>query len=161
MKRLILVCALIAVASPAVAGNDPVAVLDSNEQMRLLSEYGRQVDSAYLRMNDFNASRRGGIEASRNAQENLIRLRRKLAETWQTLGLPPSTAKTVAWAYRPRLSPNSQRTSLRERTDEQFATLIQSSLASKNYQLADQTLIDFVTKKIESKANVTSNSPSR
>lgn len=150
MKRFILVCSLAVLASPAFAGNDPVSVLDSPEQMRLLSEYGRQVDSANLRMKN------GNVDASRNAQANLIKLKMKLAETWQALGLSPETAKTVAGAYRPRLSPSSQHSSLQDKTDEQFAALMQSSLASGDYQLADQTLIDFVTKKTTPSVKVSS-----
>lgn len=155
MKRFILVCSLATLASAAFAGNDPVSVLESPEQMRMLSEYGRQVDAANLRMSA------GSVDASRNAQANLIKLRMKLAETWQSLGLSPSAARTVAWAYRPRLSPNSQRASLQDKTDEQFAALIQSSLSSKNYQLADQTLIDFVTKKMTPAKKVSPNGHQR
>jgi hypothetical protein len=146
MKRFIFVCALVALALPALAGDDPVAVLDTSEQTALISQYNRQMEAMSLRMNDFNGRHGGNSGASRNA---LTRLRRHLAQTWQTLGLSPPAARTVAWAYRPRLSPDSQNSATSAKTDKQFATLIQSSLASKDYQLANQTLIDFVTKKIK------------
>lgn len=146
MKRFILAFALAAFASSAFGGNDGPAVLDSREQMHAISEYNRQMDAVSLRMGDFNGSQHGRDAASRNS---LTKLRRELAKTWQSLGLSPPAARTVAWAYRPHLSPNSPRVSLQGKTNEQFATLIQSSLASKNYQLANETLIDFVTKKMK------------
>lgn len=148
MKRLVLVCVLFALAAQAFGGNDGPAVLDSHEQMQMISAYNRQMDTLSMRMDEASRSRPGSGQLPRNPRATLARLRKELAKTWQNLGLSPEAATTVASVYTPHVSPKSRGASLNDATDQQFASLIQSALASKDYQQADQTLIDFITKRM-------------
>lgn len=149
MKKFTLVCALVALASPALHAQESHAQ-DSTDQSRLSqSRYNIQQNESRMRANWYNDLQNADRQTSISSVANLTKLRSKLAEAWQSLGLAPAAAKAVAAAYQPNFSLNSRRASLQGRTDEEIAAMIQSSLAKKDYLLANQTLIDFQTKKMK------------
>jgi len=76
------------------------------------------------------------------------KLRAKLAESWQSMGLSPQAAKQVANAYDPSVGANSHHTSLRGKSEQEVAAMLQSALADKRYQKANQMLIDYQRQKL-------------
>lgn len=76
------------------------------------------------------------------------KLRVKLTESWQSLGLSPQAAEQVARAYDPVLGANAHHTSLRGKSEQEVASLLQTALADKRYQKANQMLIDYERQKL-------------
>lgn len=76
------------------------------------------------------------------------KLRAKLAESWQNMGLSPEAAKQVADAYDPALGAYSHHTSLRGKSDDEVATMLRSEVAAKHYQKANQMLVDYQRQKL-------------
>lgn len=74
---------------------------------------------------------------------NLAKLRIKLAEAWQGMGMSPQGAKVVANAYDPNLAARMHHESLRGKSDEEVAEMLQSAIRQKHYLSADQLLIDY------------------
>ncbi|MGB3747019.1 MAG: hypothetical protein WA961_02370 [Rhodanobacter sp.] len=74
---------------------------------------------------------------------NLAKLRVKLAEAWQSLGLSPQGADLVAKAYNPDLAARMHRDLARGKSDEEVAAMLQSSIRQKRYLEANQLLIDY------------------
>jgi hypothetical protein len=77
-----------------------------------------------------------------------VKLRAKLAEAWQNMGMSPAGAKTVADAYDPELAAHMHHVSLRGKSDQEVAQLLQSALKDKRYMNADQLLIDYQRQKL-------------
>ncbi|MBQ4856000.1 hypothetical protein IMW82_15125 [Rhodanobacter sp. B2A1Ga4] len=141
--------ALIALGMPVLHAQESHAQ-DPGDLGRLSqSAYDMQQNELRMRANWYNDLQHGDRQTSINSLANLTKLREKLAEAWQTLGLSPPVAKAVAAAYQPNFSLNSRRASLLGKSDEEIAALIQSSLAKKDYLLANQTLIDLQTKRMK------------
>lgn len=148
MNKLTVAFTLIALAAPALHAQESHAQ-DPGDSSRLSpSAYNIRQDESRMRANWYNDLQHNDHQTSVNSLANLNKLRSKLAEAWQTLGLSPPAAKAVAAAYQPNFSLNSRRASLQGKSDEEIAALIQSSLAKKDYLMANQTLIDFQTKKM-------------
>jgi hypothetical protein len=148
MNKLTVAFALIALAAPALHAQESHAQ-DPGDASRLSqSAYNIQQNESRMRANWYNDLQHNDHQTSINSLANLNKLRSKLAEAWQALGLSPPAAKAVAAAYQPNFSLNSRRASLQGKSDEEIAALIQSSLAKKDYVLANQVLIDFQTKKM-------------
>ncbi|WP_426688146.1 hypothetical protein [Rhodanobacter ginsengiterrae] len=78
-----------------------------------------------------------------NAMANLAKLRVKLAEAWQAMGMSPQVAKVVADAYDPNLAARMHPESLRGKSDAQVAEMLQSAIREKHYLSANQLLIDY------------------
>jgi hypothetical protein len=78
-----------------------------------------------------------------NSMANLAKLRIKLAEAWQGMGMSPQGAKVVANAYEPNLAAHMHHESLRGKSDEEVAGMLQSAIRQKHYLSANQLLIDF------------------
>jgi hypothetical protein len=78
-----------------------------------------------------------------NSMANLDKLHTKLAEAWQAMGMSPQGAQVVANAYDPSLATHAHHASLRGKSDEEVAGLLQSAIRQKNYLAADQLLIDY------------------
>ena len=74
---------------------------------------------------------------------NLAKLRIKLAEAWQGMGMSPQGAKVVADAYDPNLAARMHHESLRGKSDEEVAEMLQSAIRQKHYLSANQLLIDY------------------
>lgn len=80
---------------------------------------------------------------------NLPKLRAKLAEAWQGMGMSPQGAKLVADAYDPKQAARRPPTSLHGKSDQEVAQLMQAALKEKRYLDADQLLIDYQRAKLD------------
>ena len=148
MNKLTVAFTLIALAAPALHAQESHAQ-DPGDLSRLSqSAYNIQQNESRMRANWYNDLQHNDRQTSINSLANLNKLRSKLAEAWQALGLSPAAAKAVAAAYQPNFSLNSRPAPLQGKSDEEIAALIQSSQAKKDYLLANQTLIDFQTKEM-------------
>jgi hypothetical protein len=78
-----------------------------------------------------------------NSMVNVAKLRIKLAEAWQGMGMSPQGAKMVANAYDPDLAARMHHESLRGKSDEDVAEMLQSAIRQKHYLSANQLLIDY------------------
>lgn len=78
-----------------------------------------------------------------DSMANLAKLRIKLAEAWQGMGMSPQGAKVVANAYDPNLAARMHHESLRGKSDEEVAGMLQSAIRQKHYLSANQLLIDY------------------
>lgn len=83
-----------------------------------------------------------------DAMADLEKLRGKLVDAWKGMGMSPEGAKLVADAYDPDLAARSHHTSLRGRSDQEIAQLIQDALREKKYLKANQLLIDYQRQKL-------------
>jgi hypothetical protein len=90
-----------------------------------------------------------------NAMANLSKLRAKLAEVWQGIGMSPRDANMVANAYDSNLTARMHRDSLRGKSDEEVAEMLQSAIRQKRYLDADQLLIDYERNRFRTGANHT------
>ncbi len=140
MKRLLVVCTLVTLTSTSFYAQNALAQSRTAYYLQVNGIRGPQNSSDDLQHNE--------QQIYVNSMANLTKLRDKLAEAWQTLGMSPQAAQAVANAYQPNLAQNSHHASLRGKSGQEIAALIQSSLAKKDYLLANQTLIDFQTKKM-------------
>ncbi|WEN15793.1 hypothetical protein PY254_03725 [Rhodanobacter sp. AS-Z3] len=147
MNKLIIAFALAALAAPALHAQESDAQKGTDASRLDNSAHNIDQNEARMRANLFNDLQRNDHLTAVNSLANLTKLRVKLAEAWQSLGLSAPAAKAVAAAYNPNFSLNSRRASLQGKTDAEIAAMIQSSLAKKDYLLANQTLIDFQTKR--------------
>lgn len=83
-----------------------------------------------------------------NAMANLAKLRLKLAEAWQGMGVSPEGAKVIADAYDPNVAAGMHHASLRGKSDQEVAQMLQSSVKEKKFMIADQLLIDYQRQKL-------------
>lgn len=90
-----------------------------------------------------------------NSIANLAKLRIKLAEAWQSMGMSPQGAKEVANAYDPNLATRMHHESLRGKSDEEVAEMLQSAIREKHYLGADQLLIDYERNRLRIGTNQT------
>lgn len=106
-----------------------------------------------------DASRRAGLSRAdtfgdrynEHLQKGMISLadaRKSLAAEWQKLGLSPEQATAVASTYRADSSALLTHPSLARMSDKEVSAMIQQALASKNYRMANQLLIDFERQKM-------------
>lgn len=72
----------------------------------------------------------GDRQAWLDSLGNQTRLRDRLAEAWQHMGLPPEQARKVADAYDPEMATQMYHTPMRGKSDEQVASLLQSAVRS-------------------------------
>ena len=90
----------------------------------------------------------GDRQAWLNSLANQAKLHAKLAEAWQGMGLAPQVAKTIADAYDPQLASQMHHTSMRGKSDQAVAAMLQSALTAKHYMVANQLLIDYQREKL-------------
>jgi hypothetical protein len=109
----------------------------------------RQMQSATRYMEE--AERRSWLKST----ANLAKLRVKLAEAWQSMGLSPQGAKVVADAYVPNLVARMRHDLARGKSDEGVAEMLQSAIRQKRYLEADQLLIDYERNRLRLGANHT------
>ena len=149
MKRLTVVCALVALASPALYAQSTTDQQTAHEQLPQRSQYQIQQNMNRMQEQRYDALANGDRQAYVNSLANLTKLRAKLVEAWQTLGMAPQAAQTVAAGYQPNFSLNSRRVSLQGKSDQEIAAILQSALAKKDFLLANQTLIDYERNKLK------------
>lgn len=149
MKRIVLVAALAALAAPALQAQSTGGQSNAHEQLPSQSAYNLQQNDGRTRAQSFNATAESERRAYINSLGNLTKLRTKLAEAWQTIGLSPQAAKGVAAAYQPNFALNSRRASLHGKSGQEIAAILQAALARKDYLLANQTLIDYERDKLQ------------
>lgn len=78
-----------------------------------------------------------------NSMERKTKLRAILMESWRSMGMAPPAAQMVADAYDPDKALRMQKVSLRGKSDQEIAQMMQVALGEKRYLEADQILIDF------------------
>lgn len=139
MKSMMIVCALIVLSSPALhaqqsrGGEQPNVV--SRQQLRdNMSRAAQEAGNAWQRTNE---------RQSVDAIAAQTRLRARLAEAWQALGMSPDGAKLVADAFHVERSGRYTPASLHGKSEEEVAAMLRDALARKNYLLADQLLIQY------------------
>lgn len=139
MKGIAIVCTLIALGSPALYAQNR-----AQQEQQITQQSAQNVQQNMERMAQQTDARmvQGDHQAWLNSMPNLTKLRSKLAEAWQTLGMSPSAAHVVASAYMPNLAAAIHHAPLRGKSDEEIAAMLQSALAKKDYLMADQLLID-------------------
>lgn len=143
MKRLAFVCTLVALASPALHAQNA-----SEEHVTSRSAYNIQENQNRQGLQSFNRLEQGDRQAWVNSLANLTKLRGKLAEAWQNLGMTPQAAQAVAAAYQPDHAENVPYPSLLGKSDQEVAAMLQSALTKKNYLVANQLLIDYQRKQL-------------
>lgn len=114
---------------------------DANQ--RLMEQASRQAG--------MNRADTFGDRYNEHMQKGMISLkdaRKSLAAEWQKLGLSPEQATAVASTYRADSSAMLSHPSLERRSDKEVSAMIQQALASKNYRMANQLLIDYERQKI-------------
>ncbi|WP_159082198.1 hypothetical protein [Rhodanobacter thiooxydans] len=151
MKRLIIVCMVVMLASGAVYARNALA--------QSQSAYNLQQNEMRSQQSSANALQHNDRQTYVNSLANLTKLRAKLAEAWQTLGMSPQAAQAVANAYQPSLVQNVRHVSLRGKSSQEVAAMLQSALASKDYMLANQTLIEYEKIKTGLGADTSPDSP--
>ncbi|NUR24237.1 hypothetical protein [Frateuria sp.] len=141
-----LVFALLMLAAPAALAqqqNQPSQDQVAEQMMRMHQEQlNRQAQNTATNF------ARGDHQAWLNSMANLTRLRTKLAEAWQGMGMSPQGAKVVADAYDPEWASHAHHVSLRGKTDQEVAQLMQAALKDKRFLDADQLLIDYQRQKL-------------
>lgn len=150
MNRIGLFIAVLALVSPAAYAQqsqqpqrpqqDP-----TYEMMRRQAQMSDRQDRE--RQNDLA---RGNYKQWTNeSMAQLSKLRAQLAEAWQSMGLSPQGAKLVADAYDPRLITDIHRSSVRGKSNQEIAQMMQDALKDKQYLQADQLLLDYQQRQLE------------
>jgi hypothetical protein len=142
MSRSFLFVALLALVAPAAFAQQQ-SEPNPSQTMRNLEEL-----RARAAMNNANAARQGDHQAWLNSMANLAKLRAKLAEAWQGMGMSPQGAKVVADAYDPNLAEHIHHARLRGKSDQEIAQMMQDALKEKRFLDADQLLIDYQRQKL-------------
>jgi len=151
-RPILFVVALGALVSSSVFAQQQPKPQPRSSQIQMQQNLGRQ-SANYVK-----DLRQGYDQAWRNAMTNQTKLRAKLTEAWIGMGLSPQAAKTVADAYDADFATQAHHTSLRGKSDQEVAAMLQSAVASKRYLIADQLLIDYQRAKL-SLAEMSSSDP--
>ncbi|MEI7037843.1 hypothetical protein [Fulvimonas yonginensis] len=127
----------------------PVALAQQQPQRDTTQQSMRNIQELHQReaRNMQSDLERGDHQAWLNSMKNLTRLRARLAEAWQSMGMSPQGAQVVANAYDPDRS-NGYRQPLHGKSDQEVADMMRAALAAKDYQKADQLLIDYQREKL-------------
>ncbi|SEJ01351.1 hypothetical protein [Frateuria terrea] len=142
ISRLSIFVVALALVTPACFAQQQTRPQPSLSAVQRQQQQNRQV-ADYAK-----TSQLGNEQALRNGMTNQTKLRDKLAEAWRGMGLSPQAAKTVADAYDADLASQMHHTSIRGRSDQEVAAMLQSALAAKHYLVADQLLIDYQRAKL-------------
>lgn len=145
MNRLSFFIVLLALAAPAAFAQQQRQQETSPAQsMRNLEEM-----RARTAMHNARATELGDRKAWLDSMANLTKLRTKLAEAWQGMGMSPQGAKVVADAYDPNLAQHIHHAGLRGKSDQEIAQMMQEALKEKRFMDADQLLIDYQRQKLK------------
>lgn len=131
MNRLTFVCVLAALGSASLHAQNTQSNYDLQQSTMRIDQ---NVNS------DFQQRYR---QSYVNSLVNLTKLRDNLAQAWQGLGLSPQAAQAVANAYQPNLVGKVHHDPLNGKSSQEIAAMLQAALTSKDYMLANQTLIDY------------------
>ncbi|MEO7068262.1 MAG: hypothetical protein ABI114_15225 [Rhodanobacter sp.] len=148
MKKLTIVCMLVALASPSLYAQTAPPSQPSPRappvQRDIQSNiYGSQLDK-FAEVAD---------ESRRDHQAKMVKLRAKLAKDWQALGMSSDAAEQLAATYQPKGRAAAHRVSLQGKSNGEIAAMLQAALAQKDYMLANETLIEFERKKVRDSAS--------
>lgn len=135
MKGPTIIGMLVTLAGAAVWGQNALAQSGS--------AYNLQQNDMRNQQSMDRSFRQGDHQTYVNSLANLTKLRSKLAEAWQSLGMSPQAAQAVANAYQPNLAQSVHHDPLRGKSSEDVAAMLQAALAKKDYILANQVLIDY------------------
>ena len=135
MKKLTAICTLLVLGSASLHAQ--------NTEDPSHSAYDLQQNTMRNQQGNDQAFRQQDRQAFVNSVANTTKLRNKLAEAWQSLGMAPQAAQAVANAYQPNLAANVHHANLHGKSGQEVAAMLQSALAKKDYMLANQTLIDY------------------
>lgn len=130
------------VMTTAVAQQRPEKDPNADMMRRQQDTYTRQLQ------NKADQVAEGDRQAWLNSSASLVKLRAKLAEAWQGMGMSPQGAKVVADAYDPTFASHMHHASLRGKSDQEVAQMLQAALKDKHYLVADQLLIDYQREKL-------------
>jgi hypothetical protein len=145
MNGRTLFAVVLALAAPVVsAQQQPGQEPNPGQTMRNLQELQNRASQ-----NNARAMEQGDRQAWLNSMANLTKLRTKLADAWQSMGMSPAGAKIVADAYDPEMAARIHHVSLRGKSDQDVAGMMQAALAAKNYMAANQLLIDYQREKLK------------
>lgn len=144
MNRNLLFAAVLVLAAP-------VAFAQQQPQRDPMQDMMRRQQESNQRQFDNNQREfvRGDHQAWLNSMANLTKLRAKLTEAWQGMGMSPQGAKLVADAYDPNLAARLRHVSLRGKSDQDVAQMMQLALKEKRYLDANQLLIDYQREKLK------------
>lgn len=135
------VAMILLMVSGSIAAQQQMSQGEANQ--RLMEDASRQAGMS--RADTF------GDRYNEHLQKGMISLkaaRESLAAEWQKLGLSPEQATAVASTYRADSSAMLSHPSLERRSDKEVSAMIQQALASKNYRMANQLLIDYERQKL-------------
>jgi hypothetical protein len=139
MKGMMAVCALFVLASPVLHAQHNSSGEQPNRQSNQQFLENRSRASQEASMELYRANDRKSVE-SVAAQ---ARIRVKLAQAWQALGMSPEGAKLVADAFHTEHSGRFVPASLEGKSEDEVAAMLRDALSRKNYLLADQLLIQY------------------
>ena len=149
MKGMMAVCALVALASSGLhaqqhTGSEQPNVRSRQELRENMNRASQQASMAQYWSND-----RKSVESV--AAQAKIRV--KIAEAWQALGMSPEGAKVVADAFHTEHSGRFVPASLEGKSENEVAAMLRDALSRKNYLLADQLLIQYEQARLSSPAS--------
>lgn len=131
----------------------PAAFAQQQQESRITQQSTRNIQENQNRQarNMGEQLEHGDHQAWLNSMQNLAKLRTKLAEAWQGMGMSPQGAQVVANAYNPNRA-TGYRQPLRGKSDQEVADMMRAALAAKDYQKADQLLIDYQRERLKLEA---------
>jgi hypothetical protein len=140
----------LALLAPA-AFAQTAAKLDPGSENQII----QQQDTLYRQLQSAaHSTELGERQAWLRSMANLAKLRLKLAEAWQRMGMTPQGAKLVADAYNPELAMRMHHEPLAGKSDQEIAAMLQAAIGQKHYLSANQLLIDYQRNKLKLGANV-------
>ena len=141
-RSFLLAMGLVLVAPAALAQTAQLLDSEADQARRHQEMMNRELQNAR------QAMEQGERQAWFNSIANMAKLRIKLAEAWQNMGMSPQGAKLVADAYDPEWAMRIHHEPLRGKSDEEVAGMLQSALRQQHYLVANQLLIDYQRDKL-------------
>lgn len=143
MNGRFLFIVLLALAAPAIQAQQRPDPRPRNSMQDL--ERNRARAAAH----NAQATEYGDRQAWLDSMASLAKLRTKLAEAWQNMGMSPEGAKFVAAAYDPNMASHIHHARIRGKSDQEIAQMMQDALKEKRYMDANQLLIDYQRQKLK------------
>lgn len=144
MNKHVLFIALLALAAPAIHAQQRPGSLPGGSSMQNL-----QRNNARAAAQNAQSTEYGDRQAWLDSMASLAKLRAKLAEAWQNMGMSPQGAQFVAAAYDPALASRIHHARIRGKSDQEIAQMMQDALKEKRYMDANQLLIDYQRQKLK------------
>lgn len=150
MEKLTVICIIVAVASTTLAL--PNSAYAYQGQARTSPDGGQNAfgNRSIGQRAVENENRR----TYKDVHARLTALRAQLAAGWQAMGMPKESAEQVAAAYPPNGREPTHHVSVLGKSDAEVATMLQSALAEKDFNRANETLLAFQRKKLEDQGRV-------